>query len=70
MFNLWSWIVGNFKDLVGFLREHAVEISIKKKTTEEVTKKIVVTNLFVILCILVIVAVIYWFVKVHTILWP
>lgn len=65
-----DWVKGNVADLIAFLKEHAIEIHIKKKETSETTKSIVVSNLFLIFVIVMIICVIFAIGRLQTILFP
>lgn len=65
-----NWLKGNLKDLVDFLKEHGVEIHVKKKTTEEITRTIKINNLFLVFCIVVIIGFVYCVIKFKTIIFP
>lgn len=56
MSDILNWLKTNLKDLSDFLKSHAIEINIKKKETSEVTKNIVITNLFLVLLVIFILA--------------
>jgi hypothetical protein len=65
-----NWAKQNIRDLIDFLKSNSIEIHVKSKKTEETTKHIVVSNLFVVIVILLVIAIIYGFIKVKTIFFP
>jgi hypothetical protein len=70
MLNLLNWLKQNVKDVIEFLKAHAIEVNIKKKETSEVTKNIVVSNLFLIFLVVVCLGIVWGIIRVHTIFFP
>ena len=56
---LLNWLKANLEAIISFLKEHAIEISVKKKTTQEIARTIKISNIFLVFAIALAVALIY-----------
>jgi len=60
---LLNWLMGNIKSVIEFLKEHAIEVHVKKKTTEEIQRTIRISNVFILFIISLVVLAIYILIK-------
>lgn len=65
-----EFIKNNIKILLEFLMNHAIEINVKHKATEETTKSIKITNLFLIFALCIIIAGFFLVARIKTIFFP
>jgi hypothetical protein len=68
MSDILNWLKTNLRDIVEFLKSHAIEINIKTKSSKEVTRNIVITNLFFLLVVVILLGLGYGAIKVYPLL--
>lgn len=63
MLTIIQWIKQNLKSLLELLKESSIHITLKKKSAEESTKSIQVSNIFVIIVVIVVGLIIRYFIS-------